>query len=123
MVDKPQVRKGTGPDQLPQGAATDINSAPQGTPPQDPQIAAAQPAFAEAQPLPPPDNFTPRTEDENILFGPGSGLGVSIIAANPNPPPRNVQDWMPTLMEASRHPDAPEQLRTLVTLLLHSMKN
>lgn len=118
MADKPKVSANQGtPEALPKGMATDINNAPSGTPPEDPQ--AVQP---QAQPAVPADyqpKFVPQTEDDNFITGPTTRPDESLIAGgrgNVHLAPE-VQAALPAFVEAAQAPDADPRLQALVSLL------
>jgi hypothetical protein len=125
VADAPIRRRAGTPDQLPQGAATQLNEALQAVPDQQP---APTP---EPAPAPQPDvlpqaprrdlSFRPANDVEEFLFGPprdgeaGAGLDVQGRIA----PTPDVLRAAPVIVEAAAQPDAPEQLRVLARLLVH----
>lgn len=124
-VAKAKVTKGTGPDQLPQGAATDINNAPEGTPPED-ATAGTQPAALAEEQLPLPAErganvpvYQPDTEDEAWLTGPTLRPDESqIVGTQPRVPlSAAVRRALPLLKRAASSPDADPQLVALVSYL------
>ncbi len=132
----PEIRKGPpGPDQLPQGAASDVNAniqaadqavqtnAPEAPAPQEtqppsaptaPQPPAAPPTFVGPQPPPKPGN-----EMESLLFGPMSsqvGVGHALGA-----PPEDVIGYLPMFARAATAPGAPPTLLAQLRVVLDAI--
>jgi hypothetical protein len=131
-----ELEKGTGPEQLPQGAVGELNAA---TPPPTelaPEGLSVAPGAQEgasgadtAEPLPaePADYepmFEPGSEDEAFLTSPtsrpdeaqtvGIPTGASAI-------PASVIRNLDMLQRAAAEPDADPQLQTLVRLILREL--
>jgi hypothetical protein len=111
---KPGYEKGGGtPEQLPQGEAQKLNENTNVAPAQDVQVPlAAPPDFGPSEPQ---ENLQSIDSDErSFLFqqGPTGDTGRAR-----NEVPQDVRDSLPLLVQASRDPSAPEQLKTLVRLL------
>jgi len=108
------VRKGApGPEQLPQGAAQQVNEAmpeivlPEAAPP-----ALPAPATGAFRPKEPAD------ESGSFLFGDGTGLRPR--PARPRPPDE-VIGWLPALARAATAPGAPASLRGLLRVVLDAL--
>jgi len=130
VTPKPEVKKGQGPDQLPQGAATDINTAPVGTPPQDVQPAApAAPAPQQPQAAIPADfepKFVPQGDDETYITGPTTRPNESVTAGASSRQrgiSASLRRDLPALVHASTQPGAPEQMRFIVDFLIREAAN
>lgn len=124
MPDKSRVKKGPpSPEQLPQGGATEVNAgldiAEELSEGQDALEVPGPPEGVTLQE--PPDAGGPADEDEEILFGPTSrpteAVTVGMRPSRRLPPPDDIMEWLPDLVDASRHPSAPRQLRILVELI------
>lgn len=127
-VEPGEVRRGdpgTDREALPQGEATAVND----------ELAAAPDPVEDEGPrqedLTPPqgvqwhdgsgDEMGKYTnEEDQFLFGGSDRPEESVAAYRPGkspPPPREVEDIMPHLVEAAADPESPESLRRLVRLL------
>jgi hypothetical protein len=123
MVDKPEYRKGTGPEQLPQGEAQDLNAPAPGAPPEVAVAAQAQdtqpPQAATAADYQP--QYNPQSEDESFITGPTTRPqepvthGATTIAGGVSPELRRL---LPALVEAAHTPGAPEQMRYIVDFII-----
>jgi hypothetical protein len=146
MAAAPKIQKGTGPDALPEGAATQINAIPQtmtpqagaaqvqagaeqaGTPPEAPEMGAPgghelMASLAGKIPQAPVD-FQPQTDAEKFLYEPGAPRNPSVVAGGsltqgPILPPPNVGDWLPSLQMAASDPSASPQVKALFALVAH----
>lgn len=133
-VEPGEVRRGdpgTDREALPQGAAAEANAAL----PADADIAAPETVVEESghgpeDPTPPqgvewhdgsdPGMGTYKDEEEQFLLGGSDRPNESINAYRPGkqtPPPKEVEDIMPHLLEAAADPESPEAVRRLVRLL------
>lgn len=128
-VEPGEVRQGdTGTEReaLPQGEATAINEA---TPSIDSAAGQIEGPVRE-DPTPPEgvewhDGSDPgmgkyTNEEDQFLFGGSTRPNESLTAFRPGkspPPPKEVEDIMPHLVEAAGDPEAPESVRRLVRLL------
>jgi hypothetical protein len=136
MADEPVVaRQGPpGPDQLPKGAAKEINqnfadaNAQQGDkvlPKEQPTVPAEPGPVQLANPETGP--VTPPGEDDAMLFGP-SNQPLSHILTGATPtgqlsPPANVWDWLPALQESAKVPGAPPETQLLLDAIMHHLNN
>lgn len=128
-VEPGEVRRGdpgTERETLPQGEAAAVNEATPAVPaaPEEPQ---AQPQEDLSPPQgvewhdgtgDEPGKYT--NEEDQFLFGGSDRPNESVAAYRPGkspPPPREVEDIMPHLVEAAADPEAPESIRRLVRLL------
>lgn len=142
MADR-KVRKGpASPEQLPQGAATQVNealaavpeaapeapveAAPSEAPPEAP-VPAAAPSLIQAQPAiqapaPATGSFRPkeaRDETGAFLYSDGPGLRPRPLHARP---PDEVVAWLPALARAATQPGAPPTLRALLGVILEALE-
>lgn len=127
---EPVVRKGKAQDimaeQLPQGAATELNEANAAIPDENvppPAGRHQQENFADQGP---PEGVTFDTrpqdlgnladEEDQILFGPTERPEEPITAgfSQKLPPPDDIFDWLPYLITASRDPHAGQGVRQLL---------
>lgn len=140
MTDAPEVQRGdTGnimAPSLPQGEATALNeNAAEG------QAAAAQIAANDPKAQSEEDDFVPHEieyadpedatptvppgETDQMLFGPTDRpqepITTGHASVGPQPAPRDVAAWLPTLREAAEDPDAPESLKNMYRLVVHHM--
>lgn len=115
-----EANQGTA-EQLPQGAASDLNAAlpsveaapPDGaTAPEEVPIQAATPQ--DFQP-----KFTPESEDEELLYAPTDRPNEPLLAGLQDRaiPPRLAAS-LPLLVQAAAQPDASPQLQALVDQVL-----
>ncbi len=125
MAQPPDFVKGTGPDQLPQGEAKQLNDQLASTPP-PPDTAQPVAPQQQQQALPaaasPNDyqpQFTPQNEGDQFITGPTTRPNEpqTVGAHQQLPVPQAVLDAMPAFVEAAQAPDAPPQLQALVQLI------
>jgi hypothetical protein len=110
MAPLAEYRKGTGPQQLPQGAASAANKA---TPsPQQPMDIPVQYATEADHPQLPPDgqndNLDILTADPHPAYTP-----PLVNRTGPGVVPTSVVRNLPRLMAAAMDPEAPESLKAL----------
>ena len=119
-----EYRRGTGPNALPQGAATAVN--------------AAQPPDLAGTPMEPgadvPVMFAPENDEEEltaggsenmkILLGPSDPAFQKTMAPRDRPGrvPRYVVRHLPTLSAAAKSPDAPPALRALYNAITRDLE-
>jgi len=114
-----EYRKGTGPKQLPQGAASAVNRA---TPaPAEQMDIPVQYASSADHPTLPPDG-----QDDNLdilTAPPHPGYTPSLIPrSKPSQIPQSVVRNLPRLMAAATDPDAPETVRALYQSLVWELQ-
>lgn len=144
MANQPQYHMDTGtPDQLPKGAAQDLNEAAaqasagsgNATPSPNGQGATSslapqtQPGGTPLGPVssrkPDTSQITPPGEDDSLLFGPTGrpdehiGTGAGLAGKSTTPP--GADKWLPALVEASQDPTAPQMFRDMLKLVQHHM--
>lgn len=126
-----EFRKGTGPDQLPQGAAKGLND--QVT--QNNELKDAQPSqFADFGPpkgveLAGPDEqgVTALSGQDARLYGPTARPNEHITAGATGrgklQAPPDIHAWLPSLVAAASMPDASENLHNLLNLITYHLGN
>lgn len=147
-VPTPDVKKGppTPGEQLPQGAAQQVQESTaqaqqldaqvqQATTPQLPQQGAPQGAPAEGVQAPQIQK-TPRdgspggqlgNEEDNILFGPTDrpdenvSTGASVLSNTRATLPKDADKWLPALRIAAQDPSAPPMFKQMMQILLYKM--
>ncbi len=113
------------PEQLPQGAATDLNAA---LPNKTVQPAGEQPGAVQPEAMPEPaqardyePEYAPESDDEQFITGPtmraDEPLTAGVTAVPKSAVPASVLRHLPDLVEAAAAPGAPARLRFLVQFL------
>lgn len=119
-----EFRRGAGePDQLPHGAASQLNEALEALPEQAddamPEQAEEAPPAAVVETRPPRVRFRPQNDDEEFLFAAPEPDEVQLAGTAwvPGQPPERLRHLLPDLLEAAAEPTAPWQLRLLAQVL------
>jgi hypothetical protein len=115
-----QQNAGT-PEQLPQGAATQLNEAN----PQPADTAAEQPQADMPEPAQAADyepEFQPSTDDEDFIVGPTTRPDEDVTTGTDSPQrvPPHVRAQLTALQDAANVPGASAELQALVAYLLRS---
>jgi hypothetical protein len=142
MANDPQFRMNTGtPNQLPKGAAQDLNeaaaaAAPQDTSPFDIEEAGAGDVAAdqgEEETAPGPIQTSPRgsiraqggmNEDDKLVFGKTSRPNEPLTTgspANPKSIPPGLASQLSGLISIAKDPNAPPSIKALVRILAHDI--
>ena len=120
MAEVPIEQGPPSPDQLPKGAAKDLNAGQALA-----QQAQAQNPPLKIQPPNPADHGpVPVGPDDSALFGPPSqaeaGRTGPAVMPSQAPPP-NMAQILPTLVAVAKQPDAPPQIKALLSILMTQM--
>lgn len=120
----PEYRRGTGPDALPQGAATRLNRT-------TPRITAANAGYQDnTVPVQWAGGEEPEEDDKGLsdnmqvlLSPPDEGYRPPVMPRErPNRVPRYVVRHLPTMFAASRMPDAPPTLRAMFNAIVRQLE-
>ncbi len=113
-----------GPDQQPYGAATAQNEAVAAIPDQPAPVEPVAPETPQTQAAPAPgpvsvmpEEFIPKTETEQHLFGP-SQRPTEPLAPTPALSLADWGDWIPALADAAQRADATPQLKALFRIVV-----
>src|SRR3990170_3392366 len=114
------------PEQLPQGAATELNEALPTATPGEPESSAEEAAAEVEVPVEPalPQDFdpmfAPETEEDDFIAGPtlSPDEPQTVGAVRRAPLSPRVRRSLPLLQQLAAEPDSSPQLRALVALLL-----
>jgi len=117
------------PEQLPQGAATELNNAAEQGRALGAQADASAPQAPDQAELPAPaqaadyePQFEPSTDDEDFITGPTTRPDESQLVGTTAPQrvPGHVRAQLPALQAAAQAPGASAELQALVSYLLRS---
>lgn len=109
------IRRGTGPDALPQGAASQLNAA--AIPPQPGMLegpgAEVPVEFAKRADVE-DESLGPLSENMEILLGqPNPGYQPPAVADIPQRMPRRIVQSLPLLQAIARNPDSPPAAKAM----------